>query len=95
MPGFDGTGPNGMGPMTGGGRGFCSPRGAGASPRNYAFPQRSPYTFPRYGAYGYRPFVPRMSREQEIAFLKSQAEVLRDELKELENEIKKLSVVKK
>ena len=24
MPGFDGTGPNGMGPMTGGGRGFCA-----------------------------------------------------------------------
>ncbi len=25
MPGFDGTGPRGMGPMTGGGRGFCNP----------------------------------------------------------------------
>jgi len=25
MPGFDGTGPQGMGPKTGGGRGFCSP----------------------------------------------------------------------
>ena len=24
MPGKDGTGPNGMGPMTGGGRGFCA-----------------------------------------------------------------------
>ncbi|MFC1909873.1 DUF5320 domain-containing protein [Chloroflexota bacterium] len=23
MPGFNGTGPRGMGPMTGGGRGFC------------------------------------------------------------------------
>ncbi len=27
MPGFDGTGPRGMGPMTGGGRGFCRPSG--------------------------------------------------------------------
>ncbi len=27
MPGFDGTGPGGMGPMTGGGRGFCNPAG--------------------------------------------------------------------
>jgi len=26
MPGFDGTGPMGMGPRTGGGRGFCPPR---------------------------------------------------------------------
>ena len=25
MPGFDGTGPQGMGPKAGGGRGFCSP----------------------------------------------------------------------
>ncbi len=25
MPGFDGTGPMGAGPMTGGGRGYCNP----------------------------------------------------------------------
>jgi hypothetical protein len=25
MPGFDGTGPGGKGPMTGRGRGFCKP----------------------------------------------------------------------
>ncbi|MBW1669399.1 MAG: DUF5320 domain-containing protein [Deltaproteobacteria bacterium] len=29
MPGFDGTGPMGAGPMTGGGRGFCNPYWAG------------------------------------------------------------------
>lgn len=29
MPGFDRTGPMGMGPMTGGGRGLCNPRGRG------------------------------------------------------------------
>ena len=28
MPGFDGTGPMGQGPMTGGARGFCNPRAA-------------------------------------------------------------------
>ena len=28
MPGFDRTGPQGMGPMTGGARGRCSPSGA-------------------------------------------------------------------
>jgi hypothetical protein len=32
MPGFDGTGPRGLGPMTGGGRGLCAPsRGGGFS----------------------------------------------------------------
>jgi len=93
MPGFDGTGPNGMGPMTGGARGFCSPRGG--SMRNYAFPRWAPYSYPRYGTYGFRPFVPRVSREQELEFLKGQAEALKDELKELENEIGKISAEKK
>jgi len=93
MPGFDGTGPMGMGAMTGGGRGFCNPRGGIV--RNYAFPRWAPYTYPRYGAYGFRPFVPRVSRERELEFLKGQAEALKDELKELENEIGKISAEKK
>lgn len=33
MPGFDGTGPMGMGPMTGGGRGLCVMPVAGIRPR--------------------------------------------------------------
>ena len=96
MPGFDGTGPRGMGPMTGGGRGFCSPWGAGVGPRPYRFPRRAPYTYayPRYGAYGFQPSAPRMSREQELEFLKSEAQVMRDDLKELETEIEKLSARK-
>jgi len=84
MPGFDGTGPNGMGSMTGGGRGFCNPRAGGMQQ----------YAFPRYGAYGFRPFAPRVTRGQELEFLKGQAEALRDELKELETEIGKLSAEK-
>ncbi len=93
MPGFDGTGPNGMGPMTGGARGFCSPRGVGV--RNYAFPRWTPSHYPRYGIYGFSPFVPRMSREQELEFLKGQAGVLKNELNQLEAEIGKLSAEKK
>ncbi|MDI7260986.1 MAG: DUF5320 domain-containing protein [Thermodesulfobacteriota bacterium] len=55
MPGFDGTGPMGQGPMTGGGRGFCAMpyRGYGA----YGYGMRTPY-YPPYGGspfYG-RPF---------------------------------------
>jgi hypothetical protein len=30
MPGFNGTGPMGRGPMTGGGRGYCTPSGRGS-----------------------------------------------------------------
>ena len=36
MPGFDGTGPMGMGPRTGGGRGFCPP-GTGTYYRPYGY----------------------------------------------------------
>ena len=92
MPGFDGTGPNGMGPMTGGGRGFCGPRGVGR--RNYAFSRWASYAYPRYGAYGFGAFAPRVSREQELEFLKSQAEALKQELEQLEAEIGELSIKK-
>jgi hypothetical protein len=92
MPGFDGTGPSGMGPMTGGGRGFCSPWGMGV--RNYTFPRWAPYAYPAYGAYGSNPFVPRISRERELDFLKNQAEALKSELEYLESEIGKISVEK-
>jgi hypothetical protein len=35
MPGFDRTGPRGMGPMTGGARGRCNPYGRRASGRGF------------------------------------------------------------
>jgi hypothetical protein len=58
MPGFDGTGPAGMGPMTGGGRGWCNPHSAPYArygPHNlpYAIPASPDYTYgfgrPRWG----------------------------------------------
>ena len=33
MPGFDRTGPQGAGPMTGGARGLCNPRATGYDPQ--------------------------------------------------------------
>lgn len=51
MPGFDGSGPAGVGPMTGGARGWCNPY----SPLYAGYgPARTPYTaFRRYlPAYG-------------------------------------------
>jgi len=95
MPGFDGTGPNGMGPMTGGGRGGCAPRGAGAGQRRYNFFQQAPYAYPRYGLNNPGPYAPRITREQELEFLKNEAKALKDELKNLENVIEKLSTEKK
>ena len=58
MPGLNGTGPRGMGPMTGGGRGFCSPRGIGAAFRSYGVSPGMGAAFRSYGVspgmgYGY------------------------------------------
>ena len=94
MPGFDGTGPRGMGPMTGGGRGFCSPWGIGAASRLYGRFQGMGYGYPYYGGYGFGPFAPRMTREQELEFLKTEADALRQQLKELEDRIGQLSAAK-
>lgn len=103
MPGFDGTGPGGMGPMTGGGRGFCSPwgirtasAGYGARPRwGYGYPYgRAGAAYPLYGgpanATGTMPFAPPMTREQELDFLKAQAQGMRDQLEQIEARIQQL-----
>ena len=110
MPGFDGTGPRGMGPMTGGGRGFCSPWGMGRTygfgrgygfgrrygfGRGYGFRMGMPYAGP--APYGYAgapmgadPYAPQMSREQELDFLKSQAEAMKGQLEQIDARIKEL-----
>jgi hypothetical protein len=51
MPGFDGTGPAGRGPMTGGGRGWCNPYSA---PYAGYRPYGPPYAVPQgaTNAYG-------------------------------------------
>ena len=92
MPGFDGTGPMGMGPMTGGGRGFCGPWGTGAGVRPYGIPRWRGYGYPAGGIVpGAMPYAPQMSREQEVDFLNQQAEAMKAELKEIEARIKELA----
>ena len=89
MPGFDRTGPNGLGPMTGGARGFCNPwRGR---MHRYAFPRWGRFTHPRFWGYGFPGYVPQMSSDQELEYLKSQAETLNSELENIETEISRLS----
>ena len=108
MPGFDGTGPRGMGPLTGGGRGFCGPRGMGRMygfgrrfgfGRGYRFGMAMPYAgpvpygyvgVPVGGVPGAYPYAPQMTREQELGFLKEQAEAIKGELGEIETRIEEL-----
>jgi hypothetical protein len=87
MPGFDGTGPGGMGPFTGGGRGFCVVQ-APAYPA-YGFGYGRPYVHPR--GYGYVPYSPQMSKDQEVGFLKSEADFLKRELESSEGRITQLA----
>jgi hypothetical protein len=94
MPGFNGTGPNGMGPMTGGGRGYCNPAGRDVARWPSRMRRWATYGRPRYGAYGYQSLAPGVSREQELEMLKEQAEALRAELNGIEAEIGKFSVEK-
>lgn len=68
MPGMDGTGPMGLGPRTGGGRGWCNPYVAGVrSPFGTGIPYSQPYgggvpygegMRPLYDPYMMRPFAP-------------------------------------
>ena len=83
MPGFDGTGPRGMGPMTGGGRGFCAIPG-------YGMPQGMPYYAVRPFTLGPTPFAPNMTREQELDFLKTQAQAMKQQLEQIETRIQQL-----
>jgi len=87
MPGFDGTGPAGMGPMTGGGRGFCSPWGIRSRTGIYGPAAYRPYSYPYYAA---NPFSSPMTREQELGFLRNRAENMKRLLEDIEIRIKEL-----
>jgi hypothetical protein len=61
MPRFDGTGPAGMGPMTGGRRGRCNPYSA---PYGGYRPYDAPYSAPPVASYPYGRGRPRWGRGQ-------------------------------
>ena len=97
MPRFDGTGPSCMGPMTGGGRGFCAPavgmgrplagarmffgRGGGRGWRNRYYATGLP-RWQRWAPWGVPP-----SAEDEQQALKSEADYLRSRLQVLEERL--------
>ncbi len=82
MPGFDGTGPQDTGPMTGHGRGYCMGYVAAGLPSRTGW------------APGYRPvvaaFVPTASGQHELNFFKEQASYLEKALEEVKKRIKEL-----
>ena len=107
MPGFDGTGPRGMGPMTGGGRGYCAPEarpfyGYGAEPVRGAGRGGVPWGGGRGRAWGggrgrgwVGPYAygPYTAPDagQEMEALKNQAAFLTEELDRIRKRIDALS----
>ena len=82
MPGFDGTGPRGMGSMTGGGRGPCNP-----------YRMRiawNPFGTHHWPGPGYQ-MSTATPYEQEIDFLKREASELKKTLEDLNEKIRELS----
>jgi hypothetical protein len=81
MPGRNGMGPMGQGPMTGGGRGWC-----GGAAQQMDLPQRGP-GFRMGLAAG---FPTGLSKDQELAALKWQAQSLEQALGNMKSRIQEL-----
>ena len=107
MPGFDGTGPRGMGSKTGGGRGFCPPgagplygtygagwysrRGAGRGGIPWGGGRGRGWYGPAVPSYGFYPAAASWTTEQEVEFLKNQSAAMEQELEQIRGRIDALT----
>ena len=104
MPGGDGTGPEGLGPMTGRGLGYCT----GYNRPGYASPRfgrgwfgrgrgwgRGYYARPARGFWQNYPYAAPSASGEEVDVLKDEADALKEELKAIEARIKDLGTKKK
>jgi hypothetical protein len=77
--------------MTGGGMGFCAIPLRSARPAytgiGVHIPYAAPPGLPYYETY---PFMPQVTREEELDYLKGLAKAMRDELKEIEVRIQQI-----
>lgn len=94
MPYLDGTGPGGLGPMTGRGLGRCG-RGFGYGTRGYGrgygfrgYGRGFGYGLGAYGRWKGAYYLPFSSLREDKAFLEEQREYLRDELNYIEKMLK-------
>jgi hypothetical protein len=98
MPVFDGTGPRGVGPITGGGRGFCVVPISPNSPlyveegdcRRTDVPVSKPYYGVRQNTSGAVPYASQMTRKQELDFLKEQYQAMRRHREQIKKRMRRL-----
>lgn len=101
MPGGNGMGPMGMGPMTGGGRGFCAGpartgRGVGRLGGQGGRGRRN--QFYATGLTGWQrmyPIQPEVSEKEESELLKKQAAYLSGELEAVRSRLTQLQEIEK
>jgi len=97
MPGGNGTGPGGAGPMTGGGRGYCAvpvkdwrgPYGGRGFGRGRGRGRGRGYGR-RRGWFGFRPFAPEITPQQEADMLREEAEFMQNEIQSINQRISEL-----
>lgn len=94
MPGFDGTGPRGEGPMTGGGRGYCAADLSGGKiyggGRGRAWGGGRGWGRGMGRGFGRRSFAPQQSAQDERACLADQLSALESELREIKGRLEEL-----
>ena len=96
MPGMDRTGPQGMGPMTGGARGLC-----GGAPAGSGFFGRCGGGYARRGkggmgrGMGFGPAIPPAGDVNRADFLKAEAVSLKNRLDFIQKELDNITVLEK
>ena len=91
MPGFNRTGPRGMGPMTGGGRGYCNPRGTGVANPFFGGGRGRGYGFRNYNPVTAEPITDTATAsDSDIEMLKQDIQALKAELSRLGDDIRQM-----
>ena len=96
MPGFDRTGPRGLGPMSGRGMGLCREYGQYAGGRFGGFGRGWRHRFfntalpGRFYGMGFDRYEPDLSSNEKMEMLQSEADYFERELKSIRKEIDKL-----
>ncbi len=90
MPGFDGTGPQGFGPRTGGGRGACTGRTYGVGYGRGAGRGWN-RTGPWYASDEHRGAAQAQNRDGALQLLKNRADSLEYELEEIKKRLDRIT----
>ncbi len=93
MPGGNGTGPMGGGPMTGRGMGRCTGFTGGGFGRGCGMGRGNRSRGSGFGNFPQQ-IVPTVTKEQQMQFLQQQADAFESDLKDIKSQIEQLKTTK-